>query len=325
MTHPTSSQPNLSKKVSVFVNSLNNENLKPLYELSPKEAREFLINLQSEYSVKNIETTVEDTIIQIPEGKEIKIRIVRPKNNEEKLPVILYLHGGGWILGGIETHDNLIKKLSLYSNSVVIFVEYSLSPEAIYPTAINEAFEILKYIYKNEDIFNIDRNKIVLAGDSAGGNMATVLAAKTAKEQGPEICFQALFYPVTDAKMNTQSYKDFENGPWLSKKAMEWFWDAYTPDKNIRNKPEISPINAEEKDLKILPPTLIITAENDILRDEGENYAKKLDNAGVKVFNIRINGTIHDFMMLNALENSQETQGAIFIAGKIIKNALYKK
>lgn len=324
MTQPTSNHPNLSKQVNEFVNLLNEKNSKPLYELSPEEAREFLINLQSKYPVTNINTTVEDVIISICNGKNIKVRIVRPKNNTAKLPVILYLHGGGWILGGIETHDELIKKLSIYSNSAVMFVEYSLSPEAAYPTAINETFEVLKYIYKNEDQFNIDKNKIALAGDSAGANMATVLALKTVKEQGPEICFQALFYPVTDANMKTQSYIDFKDGPWLSKKAMEWFWNAYAPDKNIRNNPELSPINTDEKDLKILPPALIITAENDVLRDEGENYAKKLDNAGVKVFNIRINGTIHDFMMLNALENSIETQGAIFIAGNIVKNALYK-
>lgn len=315
---------NLYGKINSFLNSLaSDKNSKPLYELSPKQARAFLNNVQSKYPISSPDTDIEDKTIQTPTSGNVKIRIIRPKNNKDKLPAILYLHGGGWILGNTETHETLIKTLSTYTNSAVIFVEYSLSPETVFPTAIEQAYEVLTYIWEYWEVFNIDKNRIAIAGDSAGGNMATVLSLKSANENGPKICIQALFYPVTDATMETESYSIFKDGPWLSKKAMEWFWDAYEPDKNLRNSPYLSPIYADTNDLKKLPKTLIITAENDVLRDEGEAYAVKLDKAGVETLCIRINGTIHDFMMLNALYNTPQTQCALTIACETIKKVLY--
>lgn len=322
MSNPSSKHPYLSSITQDFINKLNSENSKPLYKLLPQEARIVLDDLQSLYPI-NIDADVCDKTISTLAGN-IQIRIVRPKGNLEKLPAILYMHGGGWILGGIKSHDTLIRKLAHCTKSVVIFPVYSPSPEAAYPTAINECYSVLEYISKNPEEFNINGNRIATAGDSAGGNMATVLAIKSQKENGPRICFQALFYPVTDASMNTKSYGDFKDGPWLTKKAMEWFWDAYVSDKSLRNTPYISPLKAEIDELKGLPPALVITAENDVLRDEGEDYARKLNQAGVQVISARINGTIHDFMMLNALSDTQPTEGAFALAGKIIKNALHK-
>ena len=323
MTNPSSKNPYLSLKTKNFIDKLASEDSKPLYKLQPEEARLVLNDLQALFPI-DIEAEVQNRTISTISAGNIDIKIVRPKcNTEEKLPVILYLHGGGWILGNAKTHDTLIKKLANCTKSVVIFPEYSKSPEAIYPTAINQCYAVLEYIKQNPVEFNINENKIAVAGDSAGGNMATVLALKAKQENGPHIYLQALFYPVTDASMDTKSYHDFKDGPWLSKKAMEWFWDAYAPEKSLRNNPQISPLKAELEELKGLPQALIITAENDVLRDEGEEYARKLNQAGVKVINARINGTIHDFMMLNALSDTQPTKGAFALAGKIIKKELH--
>lgn len=316
MTEPSSRLPNLTKDTEDFVNEIESENSTPLYELTAQEARDFLKNLQSK-TFKKIEADITEIDI---EG--VKTFIVRPQNNTEKLPAVLYLHGGGWVMGDEYVFDNLIRKIANCSDTVVVFPQYSPAPEAQYPQQINEAYSVLNYIYNNTEKLNIDKNKIALMGDSAGGNMATVLALKSKDEKGPKIKFQLLLYPVTNADMDTDSYENFADGPWLSKKAMEWFWDAYVPEKIDRKNKYVSPLHADVEELKNLPSTLIITAENDVLRDEGEAYARKLDNAGVDVINVRINGTIHDFMMLNALSENKPVKGALKIICSVLKSEL---
>lgn len=316
MTDPSSRLPNLTKDTEDFVNEIESENSTPLYELTAQEARDFLKNLQSK-TCKKIEADITEIDI---EG--VKTFIVRPQNNTEKLPAVLYLHGGGWVMGDEYVFDNLIRKIANRSDTVVVFPQYSPAPEAQYPQQINEAYSVLNYIYNNAEKLNIDKNKIALMGDSAGGNMATVLALKSKDEKGPKIKFQLLLYPVTNADMDTDSYENFADGPWLSKKAMEWFWDAYVPEKIDRKNKYVSPLHADVEELKNLPSTLIITAENDVLRDEGEAYARKLDNAGVDVINVRINGTIHDFMMLNALSENKPVKGALKIICFVLKSEL---
>lgn len=316
MTDPSSRLPNLTKDTEDFVNEIESENSTPLYELTAQEARDFLKNLQSK-TCKKIEADITEIDI---EG--VKTFIVRPQNNTEKLPAVLYLHGGGWVMGDEYVFDNLIRKIANRSDTVVVFPQYSPAPEAQYPQQINEAYSVLNYIYNNAEKLNIDKNKIALMGDSAGGNMATVLALKSKDEKGPKIKFQLLLYPVTNADMDTDSYENFADGPWLSKKAMEWFWDAYVPEKIDRKNKYVSPLHADVEELKNLPSTLIITAENDVLRDEGEAYARKLDNAGVDVINVRINGTIHDFMMLNALSENKPVKGALKIICSVLKSEL---
>lgn len=316
MTDPSSRLPNLTKDTEDFVNEIESENSTPLYELTAQEARDFLKNLQSK-TCKKIEADITEIDI---EG--VKTFIVRPQNNTEKLPAVLYLHGGGWVMGDEYVFDNLIRKIANCSDTVVVFPQYSPAPEAQYPQQINEAYSVLNYIYNNAEKLNIDKNKIALMGDSAGGNMATVLALKSKDEKGPKIKFQLLLYPATNADMDTDSYENFADGPWLSKKAMEWFWDAYVPEKIDRKNKYVSPLHADVEELKNLPSTLIITAENDVLRDEGEAYARKLDNAGVDVINVRINGTIHDFMMLNALSENKPVKGALKIICSVLKSEL---
>lgn len=323
MTEPNSKLPNLTTKTEEFVSMLEEQDDEPLYKMTPENARRFLNNLQ-EKTHKEIEADVTDMNIFTETADNVDIRVVRPKGNTEKLPVILYIHGGGWVLGGKESFDMLIRKLAVCTNSVVIFPAYALSPEVHYPAAFNQIYGVLEYVFENPEQFNIDENRIAIAGDSAGANMAAVTALKAKNENGPKILFECLFYPVTNADMDTKSYDLFKDGPWLTKKAMEWFWDAYVPDKKLRDDAYISPLKAEEEDLAGLPPTLIITAENDVLRDEGEAFARKLDTAGVEVLNVRVNGTIHDFVLLNALADTQPAKGALSLACKMLKKVLHK-
>ena len=321
MSEANSKLPNLTAETEEFISKIEAADGQPLYKMTPQEARNFLENLQSQ-THKEISANTTDTTI-LTEAGNVDIRVVKPQHTEEKLPVILYLHGGGWILGGKESFDMLIKKLAVFTNSTVIFPDYSRSPEVQYPTALNEIYAVLEYIFQNPEEFNIDRERIAIAGDSAGANMATVTALRAINKNGPKILFECLFYPVTNSDMDTKSYDLFKDGPWLSKKAMEWFWEAYVPDKKLRDDIYISPLKAEEEDLSKLPQTLIITAENDVLRDEGEAYARKLDSAGVDVLNVRINGTIHDFLMLNALADTLPARGAMALACTMLKKALH--
>ena len=311
------SKVNLQTEVKNFINEIEKFAIKPIYELTPTEAREFLLNLQRKTPV-HIEANIEDRILITEKAGNVDIRIVKPLNYKNLLPAVVYAHGGGWVMGDKEVYDTLIRKIATDSNCAVIFVNYGRSPENIYPKAIDEIYSVIEYVSTYPDEFDIDPKKIVIAGDSAGGNMAAACTIKA--KTGPKINGQILIYPVTDASMSSESYKDFENGPWLSKKAMEYFWDSYVPEKAQRNNPLISPIDAEFELLKGLPPTLIITSENDVLRDEGENYAKKLNLADVKVSNIRINGTIHDFLMLNGLFYNIQTKATF----SIIKSTLTK-
>ena len=323
MSEPNSKLPNLNTQTEEFILALEAQNNKPLYKLTPTQAREFLQNLQKE-SYKEIPADVKDITIFTDIAGDVNRRVVRPKGNEEKLPAILYILGGGWVIGDKNCFDMLIRKIAIHTNSVVFFPEYSLSPEEKFPKALEQIYAVSQYIYEEHEEFNIDKNRIAIAGDSVGGNMATATAIKIKNDGGANLLFQCLFYPVTNADMDTHSYDQFRDGPWLTKKAMEWFFDAYVPDKTIRDDIYISPLQADESELAGLPPTLIITAENDVLRDEGEAYARKLDSANVDVLNVRINGTIHDFLMLNALSDTEPAKGALMFACKTLKKVLHK-
>lgn len=325
MSEATSKNPHLDLISQRFIERLKALETKPLYELSPEEARAFLANLQKE-DYKYLEAEVRDLELETEEAGAVSVRLVRPSDKkEELLPLIVYSHGGGWVMGDSEVYDMTIRKLAKKSKSAVAFINYSRSPEAKYPKAINQIYAALKYFAINGAKYNIDTEHIAIAGDSAGGNMATAVAIKAIKENGPNICFQALIYPVTDAEMKTESYKEFRDGPWLTQKAMEYFWNAYLPDKSYKDEIMVSPLKAELEDLEGLPPTLIITDENDVLRDEGEAYARKLIEAGVDTVSIRINNLHHDFIMLNSLRESKAVKTAFKILAKSLKHALHKE
>ncbi|MCS5711984.1 alpha/beta hydrolase fold domain-containing protein [Candidatus Berkiella aquae] len=306
----------LQEGVKEFVDTINKAGGKPIYTLTPVEARKVLTDLQA--SAKDIAPAQIETKTIEADGKKIPLHIIRPENAKHALPVVMYFHGGGWILGDFKTHERFLRELTNASNAAIVFVDYSPAPEAKYPTQIEEAYAATKWVAEHGKSLNLDANKIAVAGDSVGGNMAAAVTLLAKEKKTPKIGFQVLFYPVTDANLDTESYKTFENGPWLTKKAMEWFWDAYLPNKADGKKITASPLQASIEELKGLPPALIITDQNDVLRDEGEAYANKLMQAGVPVVATRYLGTIHDFVMLNALENSPTARAAISQAGRTL-------
>lgn len=306
-----------------FLNKLAEAGGKPLFELTADEAREFFKKIQSD-NYSYIPAEVTDYVINSPECGKIDIRFVRPEHSNEILPIILYFHGGGWVMGSKETHDMFIRKLAVCTNSVVVFVEYDRSPESVYPSALNQGYAVLKHLYENAEDFNIDSDRIVVGGDSAGGNLAAALALKTSVEGGPMILFQLLLYPVLDADMDSDSYKKFKDGPYLTRKAMEYFWDAYLPDKKLKNEIYVSPLKADLQTLAKMPPAIVVTAENDVLRDEGEAFAKKLDSAGVEAVSIRADMTIHDFLVLNALHESKPVQGIFSMICCFVSHKLHQ-
>jgi acetyl esterase/lipase len=289
--------------------------------MSPADARAALTNVQHASKVSVLPADIEDlSILGGPKG-QVSLRIVKPEGSRETLPAILYFHGGGWVLGDAHTHDRLVRELANRTNSAVVFVNYSRSPEARYPVAIEECYRAAAYVAESGGQHRIDGSRLTVAGDSVGGNMATVVAMMARQRRGPEIGLQVMFYPVTDASFDTASYRQFAGGFWLSREAMKWFWDQYLPDKAARKQPLASPLQASADQLSGLPPAVVITDEFDVLRDEGEAYAHKLTDSGVKVAAVRCLGTIHDFMMLNALSQSAAVRSAMDLACDMIKKA----
>lgn len=312
----------LEKQTAAFLEELRAKKELPLYALSPEEARSVLEKLQASL-IEKPDVDIEHKRVQIGKKSGVSIEIIRPKNSTKLLPPVIYLHGGGWVLGSANTHDRLIREIATGSQTAVIFVNYSPAPEAKFPIALEESYAALKYIAEQGEALNLDTSHIAIAGDSAGGNLAIAVCLLALERKGPKIDLQVLFYPVTNSDLTNGSYNEFERGPWLTKTAMEWFWNAYEPDTDTRKKPLVSPLQAPLEQLKGLPSTLLITAENDVLRDEGEAFAKKLMDAEVQVTSVRFIGAIHDFVSLNALAKTQVSKGAIALANSYLYNALH--
>ncbi|MFT3774174.1 MAG: alpha/beta hydrolase [Minicystis sp.] len=317
---PAAAQLDLQTKA--FVDALAARGGKPLYKLPFAEARAVLDDLQAQ-NAPSLPAEIEDLVLPVGPGGSVPIRIVRPEGSSaERLPVIMYFHGGGWILGNERTHDRLVREIANGARAAVVFVKYTPSPEAQFPVPIEQAYAATKYIAENGAQYGLDPSRLAIAGDSVGGNMTAVVALLAKERGGPEIRYQALFYPVTDARFDTASYRKFAKGPWLTRATMKWFFDAYAPKLADRKKPEVSPLRASLGRLHGLPPALVIIDENDVLRDEGEAYAHKLMHAGVPVKAVRVLGAIHDFMMLNALADTPPTRGAIALATEELRKAL---
>jgi acetyl esterase len=302
---------NLDPTVAAFGRQLEASGGPPLYTLSPTEARAVLTGIQSSVKVAKQPADIEDCTIGGGPTGTVDLRIVRPRGVTGPLPVVVYVHGGGWILGDKETHDRLIREIANGAQTAVVFVDYTRSPEAHYPVAIEQAYAATEWASRQGANTGLDASRLVVAGDSVGGNMTTAVALLAKQRGGPKIDAQLLFYPVTDANFDTPSYQQFANGPWLTREGMKWFWDAYLPDVAKRAEPTASPLRASLEQLAGLPPALIMVDENDVLRDEGEAYAHRLMQAGVPVTSTRYMGTIHDFMMLNPIAESCPTRGAV--------------
>ncbi|MBP2707823.1 alpha/beta hydrolase [Microbispora sp. RL4-1S] len=278
-----------------------------LFELPPEVGRKAVDEAQSPEI--DVPGTTRETVGNLT--------VFRPADAAEPLPVILYLHGGSWVYGNDHTHGRLARELALGVGAAVVFVNYSLAPEARYPVAIQENHAAARWVVEHGATLGLDPSRIAVAGDSAGGNMA---AALTFQVKGAiPLAAQVLFYPVTDAAFDTGSYQRFATGYFLRRDAMRWAWDQYTTSEAERAEITASPLRATTEQLQGLPPALVVTAEADVLRDEGEAYAGRLREAGVPVVAVRYNGIIHDFVMLNALRGTQAAQAAIAQAVAFLK------
>ncbi len=315
--------PVLEPATQKFIDALTAAGGPPLYTLTPTAAREVLAGAQRQ-PVRKLPASIEDTTFPVGPTGSVRIRIVRPEGAKETLPVVMHFHGGGWILGDKETHDRMTREIAVGANAAVVFVDYDRSPEARYPTAIEQAYAATQYVIEHGAELGVDPSRLALLGDSVGGNMTAAVTLLAKKRGGPKIAFQVLLYPVTDANFETGSYITFAEGPWLTRPAMQWFWDAYLPDVDERRQPTATPLNASLAELKGLPEALIMVDENDVLRDEGEAYARKLSQAGVRVTSVRYNGTIHDFVLLNAIADTPAVRGAIHQANTALRAVLHK-
>ncbi|KRF46468.1 esterase [Terrabacter sp. Soil811] len=290
------------------------------HQLPVEDTRSALNALQSE-PVHAPYADISDLTVPGPEA-DVSIRVVRPPGAHGPLPVILHIHGLGWVFGGKATHDRLMRELAVGSHAAVVFPDYSLSPEAKYPTAIEEIFAVAQWVTKSGAGQNFDTDRFAIVGDSVGGNMAAATTLLAKERGGVHFVQQVLFYPVTDATFDTPSSHQFAEGYFLRRDTMQWFWDQYLADPKQRTEPTASPLQATVEQLAGLPPALIIVGEADVLRDEGEAYAHKLRQAGVPVVSVRYQAAIHDFVGLNPLRVTDAAQGAITQATAVLRRAL---
>ena len=290
-------------------------------KLTPEDARRFLQDIQSG-DIGKPAAHLEDLVIPAGPTGSVPIRIVRPEGATEALPALVYVHGGGWVFGDKSTHDRLIRDIAVCANVALFFVGYDRSPEVQYPVAIEQVYAVTRYLMEHGEQLAIDSTRLAIAGDGVGGNMAAAVTLLAKQRRGPKIDVQVLFYPAVASVFDTESYASYANGPWLTRPAMESFWNAYLPDVAMRKRITAAPLNASIDELTGLPDALVIVAEHDVVRDEGEGYARKLARAGVRVTSTRYNDTIHDFVMLNALADTPATRGAIAQASAFIRSIL---
>jgi acetyl esterase/lipase len=301
--------PHIDPQIRSFLVELNKDS-SPFWELPQPKPQEILTSLQDQTKVDmSGVTTTERTITQ--DGRSVKVYIMKPDHVQGTPGVLLFIHGGVWIVGNFANHQRLLRDLVVGSGQVGVFVEYTPLPQAKFPTQLEESYAALKWVATHAGELGADGSRIAIAGNSVGGNMAAALAMMAKDRNGPKISYQALLIPATDASVDTTSYHTYATGRFLARAFMKYGWDLYAPDATARNNPYVSPLRASAEELKGLPPALVVTAENDPLRDEGEAYARKLKEAGVSTAAVRYNGTIHDFVLLNALRHVPSTEAAL--------------
>lgn len=293
----------------------------PLSHRSASSVRAALTGLQSR-PIGKPNATIEDMTFPVGPTGIVPVRIVRPKNTGGAIPVVMFFHGGGWTAGDIDTHDRLVRELAVAVHAAVVFVEFGRAPEVQFPVAIEEAYAATTYVANNADRLNVDGTRLAVVGDGTGGNMAAAVTLMAKQRRGPKILLQVLFYPPTAANFEAASYHDPRNGPWLTKQDMEWLWDLYLPDRSERGNVIATPLSATIEELRGLPDALLITAERDVLCDEGESYARKLQEAYVRTTCTRYIGTIHDFVMLNSLADTPAARAAVGQAVGALRTAL---
>jgi acetyl esterase len=313
--------PHLDRGTKAFLTILNTSGGVPLETLPPREAQQGLAQAQAsvEVDLSGIDVT-QKTITS--EGYTVGLYIVRPAGVTETLPVFMFIHGGGWVLGDFPTHQRLVRDLVVQSGFAAVFVDYTRTSDAPFPVAINEIYAATKWVAENGAEINVDGSRLAVVGNSVGGNMTTVTALMAKEKGGPAIKLQIMMWPIVDADFETESYRRFGKDRFLTTSLMKWMYDLYIPDPQKRKDVHASPLRASIEQLKGLPPALIQVAENDILRDEGEAYGRKLDEAGVVVTTVRYNGMIHDFGLLNALATLPTVRSLVLHAATELKKYL---
>jgi acetyl esterase len=315
--------PRLTRGVKAFLKVLNSSGGPPLETLPPLEAREVLVSAQASVPVdlSGIEES-EKTITA--DGYTIKLNIVRPEGVKGKLPIFIFIHGGGWVLGDYPTHKRMVRDLVVLTGFAGVFVNYTRTPDARYPQAVNEIYAATKWVAEHGDEIEVDGKNLAVVGNSVGGNMTAVTALKAKEKGGPNIKLHIMMWPVADANFQTESYKQFGEKRFLTAPLMKWMFDLYATDTQ-RQEIYVSPLQATLEQLKGLPPALIQVAESDILRDEGEAYGRKLDEAGVKVTTVRYDGMIHDFGLLNGLAEEPAVRSLFEHAAAELKRHLQQE
>ena len=295
-----------------------------IFQLPPAKGREVLEQAQ-DAPVYKYPAEIKIIPVQTSNWGIINVYFIMPDNRGDRSNVIYYIHGAGWVFGSFHTHDKLVRELAARTNSIVVFPEYTRSPEAKYPTAIEQCYEVMCLL--PDLLLEVDckarLETLTVAGDSVGGNMATIMTIMSKSRKGPKIHKQLMYYPVTNACFSTPTYYQFAVNYYLYRAGMMWFWDQYTTSKKERNHITASPLRATIEELEGLPDAMILNGEADVLRDEGEAYAIKLRKAGVDVTAIRFQAIIHDFVMLNALDQTKACRAAMDVSTEWInrKNA----
>ena len=314
--------PGLDPQVRSFLAELN-KGASPIWKLPQPQPQEAITGLQNQTPVDMSGVSIsERTITQ--DGQSVKLYIMKPEGVIGTPGVLLFIHGGVWIVGNFQNHQRMLRDLVVQSGQVGVFVEYTPLPDARFPTQLEESYAALKWVSQHAGELGADGSRIAIAGNSVGGNMTAALTLMAKDRNGPEIRYQVLFVPATDASVDTESYHAFGTDRFLARDFMKYGWDCYAPDEATRNNAYVSPLRATTQHLNGLPPALVITAENDPLRDEGETYARKLKEAGVEVVATRYNGTIHDFVLLNALRHVPSTKAALQQAGDGVRAHLVR-
>lgn len=293
----------------------NQSSVPPLiFQLPPEQGRRILEEAQ-DIPVYKYPADISSACIDTGMWGSIPVYFIAPKDAEIR-NVIFYIHGAGWVFGSFHTHEKLVRELSARTNSLVVFPEYSRSPEAKYPTAIEQCYFILSHIWEiiGNRFYMINCPTLTVAGDSVGGNMAIAMALMSAMRQGPNIYKLLLYYPVTNACFDTPSYRQFAVDYYLYREGMKWFWRQYTSSMEDRNQITASPLRADKDCLKCLPQTMIINGQADVLRSEGEAFGEKLRCAGVEVTAVEVKGIIHDFVMLNSLDQTNACRAAMDVS-----------
>ncbi|MFE0347574.1 alpha/beta hydrolase [Streptomyces griseoluteus] len=295
-----------------------------IYEVPPEQGRAILADLQSDTSVPRPEVDEEWVDVDAGEWGTVRTRIIRPRGVTGPLPVLIFIHGAGWVFGDDKTHDRLFRELTVGAGAVGVFPVYDRAPEAKYPTQVEQNYAVGQWVLKYGAEHDMDTSNVAVAGESVGGCMSTVFALMNKDRGGIDLKAQCLLYPVTDAGFDTPSYAQFAEGYYLTRDGMKWFWDAYTSDPSQRSGKYAAPLRASLEELKGLPPTLVITDEADVLRDEGEEYANKLREAGNDVTSVRVAGMVHDFLLLDSLRDTRAANIARKIAIDFLGSALHQ-